>query len=203
MQSYQKTCRIHGELSQKDIRVEPTVRAERGYVLRCVPCRKEANFKQYEIRRIAEDRKRNASWYGPDKTCMVHGLLEQKDIVQCRSNKNKNGIQVRCRKCIIEQNWKTEIRRSSKNTKEIARVRSLTVYQYEQMFKDQGNVCKICKQSETRRSRTPGETCRLVVDHCHSTQRVRGLLCHACNLMIGYSKDSIAILQSAIAYLTI
>lgn len=40
------------------------------------------------------------------------------------------------------------------------------------------------------------------VDHCHSTGRVRGLLCHNCNTSIGLMKESIENLKSAISYLT-
>lgn len=203
MVNHKKTCRIHGELTHENIIEEPTARATRGYVLRCRVCRIEASNRQYEKRRIMDDRKRNSSWSDNEKVCQIHGKLTENNIVIRKSTKNKNGKQSRCKKCIIEQNWKTELRRSARNTRTIIRYHSISFDEYQEMFKRQNNLCKICKQPETRRSRTPGEICRLVVDHCHSTQRIRGLLCHACNLMIGYSRDSIEVLQSAIAYLKI
>jgi len=43
----------------------------------------------------------------------------------------------------------------------------------------------------------------LAVDHCHNTNKVRELLCSACNILLGKAKDNISILQSAINYLTI
>lgn len=41
----------------------------------------------------------------------------------------------------------------------------------------------------------------LVVDHCHSTGKVRGLLCSSCNKMLGFAFDSTARLHLAAAYL--
>ena len=39
------------------------------------------------------------------------------------------------------------------------------------------------------------------IDHCHTTGRVRGVLCVHCNRLLGVAKESIDILQKAIKYL--
>lgn len=41
----------------------------------------------------------------------------------------------------------------------------------------------------------------LLVDHCHSSNEVRGLLCNSCNAIIGFANDNPQILQLAIDYL--
>jgi len=71
---------------------------------------------------------------------------------------------------------------------------NLTPEQLITMHKDQGNLCKICKSP-------PKEGRNLDVDHCHTTGKIRGLLCNNCNRGIGHLQDNITILQSAITYL--
>ena len=41
----------------------------------------------------------------------------------------------------------------------------------------------------------------LLVDHCHDSKAIRGLLCHNCNTILGASKDNPNILAEAIKYL--
>lgn len=60
---------------------------------------------------------------------------------------------------------------------------------------EQGGVCKICGQEDTT-----VRAC-LHIDHCHVTGKVRGLLCHHCNVLLGHSRDNIDILKKAIQYL--
>jgi hypothetical protein len=59
------------------------------------------------------------------------------------------------------------------------------------MFQRQNGKCAICCQTERK----------LVVDHNHTTNKVRGLLCNACNSVIGHCHENIAVLVSAAAYL--
>lgn len=76
----------------------------------------------------------------------------------------------------------------------------LTVEDYIKMFEEQKGVCKICSKPETSISRF-GTPKRMTVDHCHSTGRIRGLLCDNCNRGIGHLRDDISILEKAIEYL--
>ena len=58
--------------------------------------------------------------------------------------------------------------------------------EWDQMYDDQNGRCRICNR--------PFGTQMVVVDHCHSTGRVRGLLHQNCNTKIGWvewHKDAI------------
>jgi hypothetical protein len=77
----------------------------------------------------------------------------------------------------------------------------ITPSQYIDLFMEQGGVCAVCQKPEEHVSSKNGRTQRLSVDHDHVTGKVRGLLCHACNVMLGYAKDNPEVLLSAIMYL--
>ena len=66
--------------------------------------------------------------------------------------------------------------------------------------KESRTICEICGNPERIKHKT-GSTYRLCVDHDHSTNIIRGLLCHRCNTILGHMEESIPYLQSMIAYL--
>ena len=70
----------------------------------------------------------------------------------------------------------------------------LNAEEYYNMFKEQNNKCAICGIEFSDNNKA-------FVDHCHKTNRVRGLLCTRCNTLLGMAKDNIEILQKAITYL--
>lgn len=75
--------------------------------------------------------------------------------------------------------------------------------QYNDMRKNQNYRCAICNlhESEVARGRAKSSETALCVDHCHTTKKVRGLLCTNCNTLIGKSQENPLVLSSAIRYL--
>jgi hypothetical protein len=67
----------------------------------------------------------------------------------------------------------------------------------------QNGLCACCKQPETRINyRNPEHPIsELAVDHCHTTDKIRGLLCCKCNFAVGLVKDNIETLKNLIEYL--
>lgn len=76
---------------------------------------------------------------------------------------------------------------------------NLTPEQFEAMLTQQSGGCAICGGKGPPDKH--GNPRRLSVDHCHSTGKIRGLLCVNCNRGIGYFSDRIDLLEAAIAYL--
>ena len=76
---------------------------------------------------------------------------------------------------------------------------SISVGEYRQLFDRQGGVCAICGKPETKAIK--GSVCHLSVDHDHQTGRLRGLLCRACNLVLGYASDNPQVLRRAAKYI--
>lgn len=75
----------------------------------------------------------------------------------------------------------------------------ITRDQFEALLESQGGVCAICRNPET--ATRQGKVKSLAVDHDHASGKIRGLLCMACNTMIGNSKERLEVLQAAILYL--
>lgn len=70
----------------------------------------------------------------------------------------------------------------------------LTEADFDRMLVEQDNRCAICRSESPKRHRWH-------IDHCHKTDRVRGLLCSECNLGLGKFKDSADVVQRAADYL--
>ena len=72
----------------------------------------------------------------------------------------------------------------------------ITLERYDEMLVSQNGGCAICKE------KTPGgRTKNFAVDHCHTTGKVRGLLCTKCNRGLGLFNDRSDLLKLATTYL--
>jgi peptide methionine sulfoxide reductase MsrB len=95
-------------------------------------------------------------------------------------NKTKSGFDSWCKAC--RATYRSETRRGN----------------YRDMISDEllKNIvetvteCVIC-----------GSTEKLVVDHCHTTNRIRGMLCNHCNRGLGHFRDDPELLEFARIYL--
>lgn len=77
----------------------------------------------------------------------------------------------------------------------------ITSSEYNEMFSVQNGLCAICFNAETAKSCKGDKIKELAVDHCHNSGKIRGLLCHKCNMLLGYASDNSHILKAAANYL--
>lgn len=80
--------------------------------------------------------------------------------------------------------------------KHLKRMYGITTNDRDKLFEEQGKVCAICK------SPNPSDKKGWCVDHDHISEKIRGVLCGKCNSGLGYFNENIAILTTAIEYLS-
>lgn len=71
---------------------------------------------------------------------------------------------------------------------------NITTEEYNKLNEIQKGLCAICNKECSKNK-------KLSVDHNHDTDKIRGLLCHNCNILIGAAREDIVILINAINYL--
>jgi hypothetical protein len=108
-----------------------------------------------------------------------------------------------CKKCHLENMKDYHSRNKEKvaliNRKhKLMRNYGITIQQYEYLLKEQNSKCAICGTSEIKRSKAK----YFNVDHNHKTGKIRGLLCHDCNVLLGKLSDNIEICKKVIEYLS-
>jgi hypothetical protein len=82
---------------------------------------------------------------------------------------------------------------------EVSRKFGISQAEYSDLYESQNGVCAICRNPET--ATRNGVVRALAVDHCHSSGRIRGLLCSNCNTGIGKLKDDPNVIRRAAEYL--
>lgn len=63
--------------------------------------------------------------------------------------------------------------------------------EYDAMIIECHGTCEICGDA------TPD----LVIDHCHESEKIRGMICRQCNAGIGHFNESLVVLRRAAEYL--
>ncbi len=78
----------------------------------------------------------------------------------------------------------------------LKRIYGITLEEYQEIWDIQQGLCAICKKPESSQK---GK--KLAVDHDHSTNKIRGLLCFNCNTAMGGFKENKELLRKAADYL--
>jgi len=163
-------------------------RDESGY---CVTCK----IIRRRIDETKDSRIKNICPQGHDKNVVGRG---KKGV--CKECRRINSLkwarehpeQVSQRK----QKYYQENKEKSKNNNLIWNY-NITLEDYNKMLEKQGGGCAICGSKEIGVARA----IYFYVDHNHTTDEVRGLLCNPCNCLVGFSREDIKILLKTVAYI--
>lgn len=139
--------------------------------------------------RACKDEKRRLqtlSFYADLTELKCSGCKILKSVDEFNKNRSRPGYDTRCRTCKAATHREAHLRRKF----------GMTLDEYDALLKKQNNACAICKKQQAHR---PGTN--LPIDHCHTTGKVRGLLCDFCNQGIGSLMDSPELLRVAADYL--
>lgn len=112
-----------------------------------------------------------------------------------------DGLNRKCRLCYnaYMRDWyskntekhKERMRKSRNVPRDRAKKYGLTVEQVDAMLEEHNGLCHSCLSKPAA-----------VIDHCHETNAVRGMLCQECNLGIGLLGDDLESVQKAVEYLS-
>ena len=76
-----------------------------------------------------------------------------------------------------------KIQRRTRRKYHLTHTFGMTLEEYDRKLVAQNGVCAVCRRPETKIYR--GALKSLDVDHCHRTNKIRDLLCGACNSSLG------------------
>lgn len=124
-------------------------------------------------------------------------------------NQKKDGLRPDCKNCCLKNQQKYRKNNSNKIRKQQQeyyknhsdnfknnRLRykyNLTLKQHKQMYFEQNGCCVICGQ--------PVPYDEISTDHNHTTNKVRDLLCHRCNILVGIIENNFILINPTIKYL--
>ncbi len=105
-----------------------------------------------------------------------------------KDSRRKENLGCQCKDC--QKEYYREYIKNSEKLKESFRRKRLkheyriSIEEYDILLESQSGVCAICGKEETAKDKH-GNPKRLSVDHDHETGKIRGLLCHRCNVGVG------------------
>jgi hypothetical protein len=118
------------------------------------------------------------------KRCPVCGQTKSVEEF-CKRRARSDGFASCCKPCEIQRTNRSRRRRKY----------DIAPDKYDQLLLKQDGKCEICK-------RLPYTKKGLVVDHCHGTGVIRGILCSRCTSALGLLDDSPLLLERALMYLS-
>jgi hypothetical protein len=132
------------------------------------------------------------------KICFKCKIEKDSSCFHADKRNTTTGLYSWCKSCKTAKTnqWNKDNFNKKKNGNYL-RQYGISLQDYQEMKKAQNNCCATCDRNESELKRS------LMVDHCHTSGKIRGLLCDECNLSLGKIKDNIQTLEKMILYLKI
>lgn len=178
----QVVCAHCGAFVEKPTKLVNRARKEKKRLFCSRACATTQRHKDYRTAYVVQDKKRCTK---------CHQTKPLTDFSP--SSKALDGHLSSCRTCRSQhtKNWqKNNVVKYRAKQKQFKY--GITPAMEAALYVNQNGVCAICGKS-------PPDS--LVVDHCHETGIIRGLLCRRCNLGLGMLGDTLDSLSSAVRYL--
>jgi hypothetical protein len=99
-------------------------------------------------------------------------------------------------KCVAARKRCRDANPTSTKSIKLKTLYGITLEERDALFAAQGSVCAICQTDTAPKNGWH-------TDHCHETEKVRGILCLHCNAMLGMARDNTTTLARAITYLKV
>lgn len=131
------------------------------------------------------------------KSCTLCGIYQPNVCFSFRLGKRNT----RCKTCLSlkHKQWREEKGIEYSRDKKYKQAYGLSLDNVRTMFIAQSGKCKLCQIDMELEEGLKANMA--VVDHCHTTGKVRGLLCNQCNQALGLFKDNQQALLRAVEYL--
>lgn len=130
---------------------------------------------------------------GKTKVCYLCNT--EKNYSEFSGNQSRrDGLQTYCKQCGFDKQTEWYYKRKH----------GISLKERDELLASQNFICLICKNPilfKKNKGRGLNTGVEAVVDHCHDSKRIRGVLCGHCNTGLGAFKDNINSLYSAIEYL--
>ena len=146
------------------------------------------------------DNARSSERYrGLTKTFVPKITLSEKTCSTCKETKsasefyssvqNRTGLKARCRTCCVGGTKKHMRENPDKYQDKRLRMKyGITLNEAKAMLASQMGICanRGCGKRLSFDIRNPNHDAKAKVDHCHKSEKVRGVLCNDCNLALGW-----------------
>lgn len=119
------------------------------------------------------------------KKCKLEKNKSEFDL----SVNSKDGFRKYCQSCL------SLTKRLKKRNPYRFKRYGITNEEYTRLMIEQNHQCKLCLTPQQDLSN------QLAVDHCHTTGKIRGLLCISCNMALGHLRDNPRLCLKAADYL--